>query len=84
MYMLRSLKRFNIPVTDLVTVYSGYIRPVLGYGCPVFNGSLTKKQESQLEMIQKRARRIVLGKNYTSYREALVTCDLHTLAERRK
>ena len=45
LYMLRSLKRFNIPVTDLVTVYSVYIRPE--YGCPVFNGSLTKKQESQ-------------------------------------
>ena len=63
--MLRSLKRFNIPVTDLVTAYSGYIRPFLEYGCPVFNGSLTKKQESQLETIQKRACRIVLGKTYT-------------------
>lgn len=84
LYMLRSLKRFHLPTADLVTVYSGYIRPVLEYGCPVFSGSLTKKLESQLEMIQKRACRIILGKNYTSYITALETCKLGTLAERRR
>ena len=36
------------------------------------DGSLTKKQESQLEKKEKRACRIVLGKNYTcTYRDAL-------------
>ena len=82
--MLRSLRRFNIPLIDLITVYSGYIRPVLEYGTPVFNGSLTKTQENQLEMIQKRAFKIMLGSTYTSYMAALETCNLTTLVERRR
>ena len=68
----------------IVSVFSGYIRPVLEYCWPVFNGSLTKKQENQLEMIQKRACRIILGRNYTSYSGALETCHLRTLTDRRK
>ena len=84
LYMLRSLKRFHIPLIDLVTVYSGYIRPVLEYGTPVFNGALTKKQESQLETIQKRACKIMLGTSYSTYAEALVMCNIGTLLERRK
>ena len=82
--MLRSFKRFHIPLIDLVTVYSGYIRPVLEYGTPVFNGALTKKQESQLETIQKRACKIMLGTSYSTYAEALVMCNIGTLLERRK
>ena len=84
LYMLRSLKRFNMPPPDLVTVYTGYIRPVLEYACPVFNSSLTKKQESQLESIQKRACKIILGKDYTTYETALCTCKLLALSERRE
>ena len=84
LYMLRSLKRFHILLTDLVTVYSRYIRPVLEYGTPVFNGALTKKQESQLETILKKACKIMLGTSYSTYAEALVMCNIGTLLERRK
>ena len=82
--MLRCLKRFHVPLTDLITVYSGYIRPVLEYGTPVFNGALTKKQEKQLETIQKRACKIMLGTSYSTYSEALELCNISTLSERRK
>ena len=42
------------------------------------------KQESQLESIQKRACKIILGKGYTTYETALSTCKLLALSERRE
>ena len=84
LYMLRNLKRFNMPLPDLVTVFTGYIRPVLEYACPVFNSSLTKKQENKLEAIQKRACKIIFGTGYTTYETALSTCKLLALTERRE
>ena len=39
----------------MITVYSGYIRLILDYGVPVFNGNLTKENSRLLESVQKRA-----------------------------
>lgn len=84
LYMLRSLKKFNLPTCDLITVYCGYIRPVLDYGVPVFNGSLTNDHVYKLERIQKRACRIILGPDYSTYLSALSLCNLQSLEERRE
>ena len=84
LYMLRSLKKFNLPIRDLITVYCGYIRPVLEYGVPVFGGSLTQDQIYKLEQIQKRACRIMLGSVYETYDSALNMCNLQSLEHRRK
>ena len=37
LYMLCRLKRFGVPVNDLVSVYIGYVRPVFDYACPVWH-----------------------------------------------
>ena len=71
LYMLRCLKRYKLPLCDLITVYCGYIRPILDYGVPVFNGSLTVMNCCSLETIQKRACRIMLGDAYITYKIAL-------------
>ena len=47
MYMLRKLKKFNLPLNDLVLIYTGYIRPVLEYCAPVFHSGLTSEQKKQ-------------------------------------
>ena len=84
LYMLRCLKRYKLPLCDLITVYCGYIRPILDYGVPVFNGSLTVMNCCSLETIQKRACRIMLGDAYITYKIALEKCTLVTLKDRRK
>ena len=87
LYMLCRLKRFGVPVNmvnDLVSVYIGYVRPVVvvvEYACPVWYGNMSTKHTQQIERIQKRALRIILGSTYTSYAEALSSTGLQTLEE---
>ena len=51
--------------------------------CVIWHSSLTSENVEDIERIQKCALRIILGKRYKSYQEALVTLDLKTLKERR-
>ena len=84
LFMLRSLKRFNVTVDDLLQVYTSYVRPVLEYCVPVWHPGLTKEHTVRLERIQKRALRTVLGGQYTTYEAALVRTGLQTLLHRRE
>ena len=83
LHMLRLLKRHNLPWKDLITVYTCYVRPVLEYAVPVWNGALTANQKLRMERLQKRALRIIFGRNYTTYNEMLIRCNLSSLEERR-
>ena len=83
-YMLRTLKPFRLPIEDLILVYTGYIRPIVEYAVPVWHSGLTKKQTAQIERIQKRALRIILGTQYFSYHHALQITKLQSLHERRR
>ena len=58
----------------MVTVFYCYIRPVLEYACSVWHTSLTEAQTHKIEFVQKRALRIILGRNYTGYDVALKVC----------
>ena len=83
LYMLGRLKRFGVPVEDLVSVYVGYVRPTVEYASPVWHGNISKQQTQQIERIQKRACHIIFGNNYTSYTDALDLIGLQTLKDRR-
>jgi len=83
LYLLSRLRRAGLTCADLITVYCGYIRPTLEYAAPCWNAGLTKSQSNSLERIQKRACRIMLGSQYLSYSEALITLGLQRLSERR-
>ena len=83
LYMFRTIRKYGLPLDDLKTVYTGYIRPVLEYCAPVFNGGLTKGHVKSLEQIQKRVFKIMLGPNYVSYQHACRMLDLPTLESRR-
>ena len=84
MYMLYVLKRFRASAEDLTSVFRMYVRPILGYASPLWHSSLTKQQSDQLELIQKRACRIILGTVYGSYAEALEQLELCSLVKRRE
>ena len=48
LYMLRLLKRYGVPRHDLLTVFTGYIRPLTEYAAPVWSGALTNNQKLRI------------------------------------
>ena len=58
-----NLKRFGFNPTELGIIYKGYVRPLLEYGDVVWGSSLTCDHGTTLEKVQKRACKIILGKN---------------------
>ena len=50
----------------------------------VWHSSLTEKNEKDLERIQKSAVRIILGRNFDNYEDALVRVNLESLKSRRE
>ena len=82
--MLRTLKRVGFNTSELITVYRGYIRPIIEYADVIWHSSLTLKQSQALESIQRRACKIMLGFEYVSYVNALEICDLDLLSARRE
>ena len=69
---------------ELRVVYGGYVRPILEYADVVWHSSITFKQSRDIESIQRRACRIILGNSYESYVDALGTCQFDSLFERRE
>ena len=83
LYLLRTLKYYNLTIPDLVNIYISFVRPVLEYATPVWSGGLSKGQCQMIEQVQKRACRVILGAQYTGYDAALTQCGLRRLEERR-
>ena len=83
-YMLHVLKQFRASAAELTAIYKMYIRPVLEFASPLWHSSITKYQIDHIELIQKRACRIILRSHYKSYAEALKTLDLCSLVERQE
>ena len=84
LYMLRLVRQHELPRDDLITIFIGYIRPIMEYAAPVWSGGITLNQSDRLERIQKRALRIVLRNDYSTYNDALDICGLKSLQDRRK
>ena len=59
LHFLKLLKRSGMPANDLEYYYSTVIRPVLEYSSVLWKTSLTVEQTHRLDMIEKRAERIV-------------------------
>jgi hypothetical protein len=69
---------------QLLTVYQTRVRSTLEFAAPVFSSGLTQDQSRQLEMVQKKAFAIILGRAYLSYESALETLQLERLDSRRE
>ncbi len=76
------MKRSNVGITELLQFYTICIRPILEYACPAFHDSLTIYLPNDLEMIQKRALRIIFPS--VPYDEALNIAGLQQLNVRRQ
>ncbi|KAI8493073.1 hypothetical protein Bbelb_290770 [Branchiostoma belcheri] len=84
LYFLRKLKHFHLTTDDLLTVYTSYIRPILEYAAPVCHSGLPNKLNDRIEEVQRRALRVILGAEYTSYAAACSHLGLPTLSSRRR
>ena len=84
LFILYTLCKFGAPVEDMLAVFQTYIRPILEYACAVGHPALTKQQSHQLERIQKRSCKIILGNNYQDYQSALQDLNITSLADRRE
>ena len=82
LYMLRRLKSLGTPADELKGVYTSFILPKLVYASPAWSSSLNATQLNQLEKVQKRACRVILGPEYIDYSTALTSLGLPTLADR--
>ena len=68
---------------QLLKVFQTRIRSTLEFAAPVFWSGLTRQQNDQIEMVQKKSFAIILGKDYFNYESALQTLDQKRLDERR-
>ena len=84
LFMLRTLKKFGFSREELAIVFKSYLRPILEYAAVVWHPSITLKQSNDIERIQKRACRTILGHNYFSYDQATVSCNFDILSDRRE
>ena len=82
LYMLRRLRSLGTPANELKGVYTSFILPKLVSASPAWSSSLNTTQLHQLERVQKRACRLILGPAYVDYNAALTSLSLPTLAEK--
>ena len=78
-HFLKLLRRAGVSTADLV---SAVIRPTVEYACPVWHSLLTVKQSEDIERLQKRALRCIVGD--VTYKEERSMFELSTFADRRE
>ena len=83
-YMIRRAKQFQFSLHSLATLFQWYVRTILEYAAPVWHPGLTEMQHRQLELIQRRCVRIMLGQKYQGYEAALERLHLSPLRDRRE
>ena len=81
-WVLHHLGHHGFTQQDLVRVYQSVILPAHDYCSAVYNSSITKKQELELERLQAQALKSIYGYEY-SYAQLLATTGLTTLKARR-
>ena len=83
LWVLIRFKALGGTNTQLNMVYQTRIRSILEFGSPVFHSSLTKDQSAKIELVQKKALAVILGKDYESYESAMSRLNLERLDTRR-
>ena len=71
MQLLHKASKFTNNTKDLKQIYIFQIRSKLDQSAVVWHSSLTNKNRSDLERVQKSALKLILGTRYKSYDDAL-------------
>ena len=82
---LTSLRRLGFSIKQLLLAYTCYVGPLLEYTCPVWGPQVLYIDllNDELEAVQKRALKIILGIKYVTYDSALVALQIPILKEQR-
>ena len=83
-FILITARKFQFSIKSLLTLYIWYVRTALEYAAPVWHPGLTAAQHAKIERIQKRCLRIILGREYEGYGQALERLGLASLYKRRE
>ena len=67
MYILRRLRSLGTPAAELKGVYTSFRLPILMYAFPAWSSSLNFIQQHQLEKVQNRACKVILGSAFGDY-----------------
>ena len=84
LWILRRIQLLDLNAMQLFDAYKKEIRSVLEYAVPVWHSGITRKENSEIEGIQKLAFRIILKQSYTSYSRACNFFGTETLEQRRQ
>ena len=82
-WMLRRMKLLKIDPSIIVDFYFKEVRSICEMACQVFHSGLTKQQTQDIENIQKKSLKIILGDIYSSYEEACTLLTAEPLSDRR-
>ena len=96
-YQLSKLRQFGMKQDELLKTWKTLLRPITEYAAPLWHSSLLECDKRILENLQKKALGLILGTSYIDYRryyrvkgkpvsyeEALISCDLVPLDDRRE
>ena len=83
MRLLSTAAAFTNNRKELKDIYLTFIRSILEQSAVVWHSSLSVKNKSDLERVQKAAVRVIMGNNYSSYKNSLKDLKLDTLEKRR-
>ena len=78
----KRLKQYGASNEELVDVYIEQVRSVLELAVPVWHSSITKNKRYNIERVQRAALHIIMGFNYSSYKEALKIFNVESLETR--
>jgi hypothetical protein len=84
MQLLNRSAGFTSDKSDLKKIYLIYIRSILEQSAVVWHSSLSGKNRRDLERVQKVAVKVIMGSNYTNYKNGLERLNIENLNERRK
>ena len=83
-FMFAKLKSFRATREELLRVWVSYLRPICEYAAPLWHSSISVADACKIERLQKRALRIILGGEYTSYSDALESLKIPSMHQRRE
>ena len=84
MIFLHKAAQFTNNLNDLKRIYIMQVRSKLEQSAVLWHFGLSDKNRTKLERVQKSALKVILGKRYITYSDALKKLNIETLEERRR
>ena len=81
--LLELLNKFKCPKSHCLRIFLSFVRPTLGYACPLWHPGISNELSERTEAVQKRYLRIIFNEGKVAYISLLRRANLVTLKDRR-